>query len=501
MQSSTPVVLGIDAGTTSVKTVVFNLSGEILNIARSSVSINRGQAGEAEASMRDVWLATVETVVAAMEPLRASEVLAIGITGQGDGAWLLDASDAPLRDAVLWLDGRAVARVEEWNLDGRGAAVKQATGSSVFAGAMPVLVEELQASQPEVMATLGGQLNCKDWIRFNMVGVRATDPSEASRTYLDTATLAYSDHLLEAIGQTYLKPSLPPVRNPYEIAGTLTDAAARTLQLAPGIPVAVGLVDTAAAGVGIGALNDGDGYLILGTTGFVGVNQPSRSDLRTDLGIVLATGRGTQVLECLSPMTGTPNLDWVRGTLRVSDRDWQDVEEDARSVELGSGGVIFLPYGSPSGERAPFVDGDASAAWLGMSVTTTAAELLRSVYEGLAYSLTECIELLGLSGTVSICGGGSDSDLLCEILADVSGVTIIRQDEPEVGARGSASIALLASGHAESLAGAVAMLAPKSSSFEPDPERHRYYRRAFAVFLSTRDAIRPHWAAMRDLRL
>lgn len=500
MQSSASVVLGVDAGTTSVKTVVFSTSGEILSVARSSVRINRGSKGAAEASMDEVWQATIETVLAAMAPLQDRKVLAIGITGQGDGAWLLDADDQPLRPAALWMDGRAVARVDRWNDDGRAEAVRKATGSQLFPGALPVLIEELTQTAPEALGSVAGHLNCKDWLRFKMVGIKSTDPSEASRTYFDTASLRYSDELFAALGQDAIKNILPPVQSPYGLAGHLTDEAARVLQLKPGIPVAVGLVDTAAAGVGIGALQDGDGYLILGTTGFVGLNQPSRADLKTDLGIVLATGRGTQVLESLSPMTGTPNLDWVRKTLRVNDRDWEDVERDARSVTAGSEGIIYLPYASPSGERAPFADGEASAAWLGMSITTTAPELLRSVYEGLAYSLTECIQLLGLHDEAHICGGGSDSDLLCEILADVSGLRIVRQDEPEVGARGAASIAMFAAGHAPDLASAVADMEPATSTFEPNPENRALYRRGLTVFLNARDAIRPQWPALRSLR-
>src|SRR5690606_13116325 len=111
-------------------------------------------------------------------------------------------------------------------------------------------------------------------------------------------------------------------------------------------------------------------------------------------------------------------------------QDWETVEQDATAAAPGSDGVLFLPYGSPSGERAPFTDSAASAGWLGASVTTTRGQLLRSVYEGLAYSLVECLDALGLDGSLAICGGGSESDLLCSILADVSGLTITRQNEP-----------------------------------------------------------------------
>jgi xylulokinase len=484
-----------------VKTVGFDLDGRIVGVSRSSVRVLRGDDGRAEADMDHIWDAAAATISAVVDEVGDdAEIVAIGVTGQGDGAWLVDADGRPVRHAALWLDGRAHARLEDWRADGRADAVHDATGSPLFAGALPLLVDELDAAEPGIRARAATQLNCKDWLRFRLTGVRATDPSEASRTYLDTATGAYSESMLAALGQEDMRARLPEVLDPQSIAGHVPPAVAAALGLPAGIPVVTGMVDTAAAGVGLGVIDDGRGYAILGTTGLVGVNHASRAEVRTASSIVLATGRGTQVLESQAPMTGTPNLDWVRATLGFDDADWTVIEEQAVAVPPGSGGVIYLPYGSPSGERAPFHDADASASWLGMSVTTTAGQLLRSVYEGLAYALRECIEVLGLEGPLLVCGGGSDSDLLCAILADVTARDIVRQDEPEVGARGVAILAMTAVGLADDLADAARRLAPASRVFRPDAARVALYDEAYALFVSTRDALRPHWPSLRRLR-
>lgn len=500
MQGRTRIILGVDAGTTSVKTVAFDLGGRIVGVSRSSVRVLRGDDGRAEADMDHIWDAAAATISAVSEEIGDAEIVALGVTGQGDGAWLVDADGRPVRHAALWLDGRANARLEDWTADGRAAAVHDATGSPLFAGALPLLVEQLEETEPGTLARAATQLNCKDWLRFRLTGVRATDPSEASRTYLDTATGAYSSTLFAAVGHEGVRALLPEVLDPQSIAGHVDPAVAASLGLPAGLPVVTGMVDTAAAGVGLGVIDDGRGYAILGTTGLVGVNHSSRAGVRTPSSIVLATGRGTQVLESQAPMTGTPNLDWVRATLGFVDADWTVIEEQAVAVPPGSGGVIYLPYGSPSGERAPFHDPDASASWLGMSVTTSAGQLLRSVYEGLAYGLRECIEALGLEGPLLVCGGGSDSDLLCAILADVTARDIVRQDEPEVGARGVATLAMAAVGLADDLADATRLLAPASSVFRPDAARVALYDDAYGLFLATRDALRPHWPDLRRLR-
>lgn len=500
VQGPTKVILGIDAGTTSVKTVAFALDGRVLSVARSSVHIIRGSHGEAEADMGGIWDAAVTTIQGVVDELADCQVVAIGVTGQGDGAWFIDSAGRPVRNASLWLDGRASTRLEEWVANGRAAAMQAATGSPPFPGALPLLVEELSSSDPEFRGAVAAHLNCKDWLRYRLTGEIATDPSEASRTYLDTATGAYSAELLDRLDHGFLASVLAEVRDPQSIGGTVDESVAQALGIPAGTPVAVGLVDTAAAGVGIGVLHDGEGYAILGTTGFVGVNHASRSLVRNDGSIVLATGRGSQVLESLAPMAGTPNLDWARSTLGYEGQEWEIVEQDAAAVAPGSDGVIFLPYGSPSGERAPFSDSAASAGWLGASVTTTRPQLLRSVYEGLAYSLVECLNALGLDGSLTICGGGSESDLLCGILADVSGLTVVRQSEPEVGARGAAAIAGAAVGLFTDLESAVSALQPELTSFTPDPVRHDLYRETFATFKETRDAVRPHWESLRRLR-
>ncbi|RLP77558.1 carbohydrate kinase [Mycetocola tolaasinivorans] len=504
MQRRIPVLLGIDAGTTSVKTVVFDLAGEILAVSRSSVHLLRGDDGAVEADMDALWTATASTIRDALESPSGEDfdpdVVAIGITGQGDGAWLIDEAGRPVRPAALWLDGRAAPRVAAWEGDGRAEAVRAATASPLNSGALPVLWSELAERDPEAIARAHTHLNCKDWLRFKLTGVRATDPSDASRGFLNIGDGTYDEALLAAAADPRLRDILAPVLDPAAVGGRVTEESGREVGLPAGIPVAVGMVDTGAAGVGMGAIGDGEGYMILGTTGFVGVNQKNREALTTNLGIVLRTGRGEQVLETLVPMSGTPNLDWVRQTLDLEGLGWQEIEEEARRAGPGSGGVLYLPYGSPSGERAPFVDPNASASWLGMSVTTTSGQLLRSVYEGLAFALVECLDLLGLEEEVSICGGGSDSDLLCQILADVSGRRIRRQDAPEVGARGAASLALLASGRVETLAEAVSALASDSSVFAPNPERHDSSVRAYRTFITVRDALRPHWPAVRALR-
>lgn len=499
---SREVVLGVDGGTTAVKAVAFDLDGEVLTSHHESVPVEYGRHGEAEQDMNLIWRAVaacIRSVAGRLSPDDA--VVAIGLTGQGDGAWLIDDAGEPVRPAATWLDGRAADRVNRWARDGRSARVLEVTGTTVFGGLFPVLMEELLETDPQRAGRATTQFNCKDWIRFKLTGERLTDYTEASRSYLDVRTTeGFSTELADELGQSKLVDLLPEVRNADAPGGVLSAEAAELVGLPAGTPVGMGMIDVAVTGMGLGTIDDGQGWLILGTTGFVGTLLPSVSQRRSQNSMVLATGRGRQVLEFMAPMTGTPNLDWIRNTLGLSDVPWSEIEQRARASEPGAHGVVYLPYASPGGERAPFVDTAASASWLGMSLTTTPDDVLRSVYEGVAFSLTDCIRALDMSGDLVVSGGGFRSDLICEILADVTGQTVVRQDAPEAGARGAAVLALVSAGRFADLETASTALSCPVQSFRPNADRGLVYRATKAVYLHVREAIRPVWPVMRGLR-
>ena len=495
------VIIGVDGGTTAVKAVAFTLDGEIYASHHESVPVNYGNSGEAEQDMNLIWEAVAACLKSVAGQLDGHEIVGIGLTGQGDGLWLVDDEGEPVRPAANWMDGRAGDRVAEWTAAGKADKVLQTTGTSLFSGLFPVLLEELQEAEPETIAKAATQLYCKDWLRFKLTGERATDYTEASRTFLDVNDVAgYSTELAEALGHTEALSLLPNVRHPAGESSPLSDIAADLTGIPAGTPVGVGMIDVAITGAGLGAVENGATWLILGTTGFVGTLLPSVAERKSDLSMVLATGTDTQVLEFMAPMTGTPNLDWIKRMLSLEEAGWSEIENVAKKAGPGSHGVVYLPYASPGGERAPFLDPNASASWQGMSLTTEREDILRSVYEGVAFSLVECIQTLEVDVNLLVSGGGFRSDLLCEILADSTGLTVVRQDAPEAGARGAAVLALVSAGRFNTVEEASQALGATTETFEPNPDNREVYEAAYDLFLQTRAALRPVWPAMRSVR-
>lgn len=499
---STQAIIGIDVGTTAVKSVILSTTGLVLGSARAEVAVDRPSHNRAEQDMDLMWSTAADTITTALAEAGDVELLAVSVTGQGDGAWLVDAAGRPTGPAALWLDGRGAKRLLTWQDDGRAQAVRDITGSALFPGALPLLLEEIEAEDPQRIAASAHQLNCKDWIRFRLTGTIATDPTEASRTYLDVRTGQYSTALIDSLGHERFARLLPPVAESTTVAGTVTEEAAALTGLPVGLPVAIGMVDTPVGGLGLGVTGRGRAYAIIGTTSFVGAISTEVSASGDEPVITLSFDGHGSVLECFAPMNGTPNLDWATHTLDLAELDWDEIEAIAAEAPPGAGGVIYLPYASANGERAPFVDPDASAAWLNLSSCTTRSQMVRAVYEGLAQSLRESMDRLGIEteAIVRLSGGGAKSPTICQTLADVTGRTIERSRDAELGARGSAALALVAIGAHPDLESAMSALATDSERFHPSPATREIYDEQAAVFTATRDALRTQWSALRRLR-
>lgn len=341
-------------------------------------------------------------------------------------------------------------------------------------------------------------LYCKDWLRYQLTGNKTTDYTEASRHFLDVRTMSgYSADLARRLNLESALDLVPEILPADGLGTSVTAEAATRTGLPEGTPVGVGMIDVSVTGVGLGAVDDGDGWLILGTTGFVGVLLGSVAERRSENSMVLATGRGTQVLEFLPPMTGTPNLDWIRATLGLGDT-WVGLRSKRSQRRRVRDRVAWSICPTLPGWRARAVPGHGGVlVRMGMSVSTSRGDILRSVYEGVAFALVECAEVLGMTGDLIVSGGGFRSDLVCRILADTTGQRVIRQDAPEAGARGAAVLALLSAGAQTELKQAAEQLATDVTPFDPDPANREIYTRAHEVFIEARAGIWPVWPRMR----
>ncbi len=450
MSSGHGAFLGVDVGTSSVKAGLVGTDGRIIALVSQAVPLERGPSGRAEQDLHAVWRAVSQAIAETMAARGEAAVLAVGVTGQGDGAWFVDRDGAPVGPAATWMDGRARGLLEEWRANGNVARMEATTWSSVFPGVLPLLASWWERERPAEYARARWHLNVKDWIGFRLTGQIATDPTEAARVAMPMAQwpegpFDYDRELLADVGVASLVDRLAPILPSDAVRGEVTPDAARLTGIPAGTPVVMGVIDGVAVAMGMGATADGDGFAILGTTGSYGCVSPVRPTMDQVIGVCLPNGVGSSYHAALAPASGAPTLDWLRNLLGPG-MSFDALEELARQSPPGARGLMFLPHLSQGGERAPFVEPAMRGAAIGLTFETSRADLARAVYEGMAFVLAECLDALPPVTGIALGGGGARSTIFPEIAADVTGVPVRVMTDGESGVLGIAGLAAASTG-------------------------------------------------------
>ncbi|MBA0052354.1 carbohydrate kinase [Streptomyces sp. AJS327] len=484
------MIVGVDVGTSVTKAQLIARDGRTTpaHEARSTVYTLPGNRVEQDL---DEVLGTVVTVVRAAvadaELLGDGEpVEALALTGQGDGLWLRDADGRGVGRALSWMDGRAADVLEGWSTDGVAGRVHQRTGAGMFPGSAGPLLAHLAAHEPERLERAAVAGYCVDAIVQRLTGEITVDASDASQPFLDVAARTYDEEALDLCGLARHRRLLAEPTAPGTVLRLLPEAAAE-LGLPAGLPVSAGPFDIPACGFGSGLSAPGEGNLIIGTTLACQVlsDEPVPAAGDEPAGMLLATPYERRYLKVMPAMIGTAGLDWL---LRIL--DVRIVELDALLAQSphGAGGASALPFLSASGERAPFVDARARGRLDGLSPLTTRADLVRALCESVAYSARHCMETLGVSGTVTACGGGARSGEWARIFASVLGADLLVTDDA-VGIRGAARVAWDALGTPVD----EERWSAHRRTVTADPAAAEFYERGYAAYLRTLATARAAW--------
>ena len=351
-------VLGIDLGTSQVKALVMTPDGEILGRGRAGYRVVSPGEGLAETDPAEWWRATVAAVREALADASADvEVAAVGVDGQMHGVVLADADGAAVRPGILWLDRRAEAEAARYGE--LPAELTRPLGNQASAGMAGPMLSWLVAREPDVLRRARWALQPKDWVRMRLTGLAATDPTDASGTLLfDLARGVWADGVIAALGLPAEK--LPPVLRATQVAGQLLPGPASELGLTPGIPVAVGAADTAAAlyAADLGEGDGREGWALL-TVGTGGQWMVPEGEFRPAAGTNVFAAVGGGFYRLAPVQNAGVALDWVRGVLGVS---WQQLYDTAwRPWRADT--PVFLPY--LARERW---DPAMAGAWAGLSL-------------------------------------------------------------------------------------------------------------------------------------
>ncbi len=493
--------LAIDAGTSVLKTVLFDNRGREVSSARATIAISRPHPRYAEQSMEQVWnavLLTVELVLSQSSADRRS-IEGIVTTAQGDGVWLVDAEGLPTGPAILWNDGRATRIIERWRAQGVLDEAFRHSGSVSYPGLPNAIWRWLDRHTPERLQRSRWSLTCNGWLHLQLTGSIAADISDASNPFFDLVNRWYSPELLSLFEANAYSHLLPPVTQ--TPCSPLRAELAQHFGLTLDTPVLMAPYDIAATATGCGSIHAGDGCLILGTTicAEMIVTNPKPGSRPSGTTLALDSPHTDQrlFLRAMPTLTGCEALDWLASTLKLEGVN--ALSRLAATAPPGASNLVFLPYLSPAGERSPFLAPSARGTLLGLSLEHTGSDLARAVVEGLSFVIRECLAAASEAPPrrLTVCGGGSRSDLWCQMIADVCACEVLRPLASELGARGAFLHALAYSGTASSLAHAVSLCPVATQPFQPRPELTGHYEFLFERFLRLREQVAPTWELMR----
>jgi xylulokinase len=469
----TGLILGIDVGTTSVKAAALDLTGQAQFAFNASYPTHRPRSGHVEQDPRD-WLRLVQNVLAqASAQGNAVQVSCIGLCSQVNTHVFLGQDGQPLAPAILWQDTRAVAEAAE--LD---ASVTMAQKIAWWGAPMPidpshVLARMLWMSRhrPDVWAKTRWVVLPKDYVVFHLTGEMCSDPlSNIGLVDAKGAPISGPLDLVPGAAERIV-----PMIGPCDQAGVVGPA----LPLA-GVPVYGTTMDGWAALLGAGGAREGACVYVSGTSEVLGIT--SHQVMPTPGVIVFPSSLGLQI-HAGPTQSGGAAMAWFCQTLGLTPEQMSDlVAAHARASPT----PIFLPQ--LQGERAPLWNADLRGSFFGIDQSTTAADLCRAVYEGVAFSARHVLEALecsaALRADIITCGGGGfRSDVWNQIRANVLGRPLRRLAMNEPGILGAATLAIFGSGAFSSLADAHSALARFERVYDPDPAVGQMYDDLFGIYV------------------
>lgn len=487
-------LLGIDVGTSGTKTVLFDVSGNTIASDTQEYPLYQPENGWAEQDPEDWWNASHISIqnVIRKSGVDAIQIKGIGISGQMHGLVLLDENDRVLRKAIIWCDQRTDKECEEITSRVGAKRLIEITANPALTGFTASKILWVRNNEPQIYEKIRKVLLPKDYIRLCLTGEYATEVSDASgMQLLDVPNRCWSDEVLTKLNLD--KRILAKVYESQEVTGTVTKKAAEITGLRVGTPVVGGAGDQAAGAVGNGIVKPGVVSSTIGTSGVVFAY--------TDKVTIDHNGRvhtfchavpNTWHIMGVTQGAGL-SLQWFRNnfcneeiaTAALIDVDSYKLIDDAAALSnVGSNNLIYLPY--LMGERTPHLDPYCRGVFFGLSAKHTKRDLLRSIMEGVAYSLNNCLDIIKEMGIdikeVRASGGGGKSSLWRQIQADLFGTSINTVNSTEGPALGVAILAGVGAGLYQSVPEACDAIIKVRSKQDHDAGNHQIYKGYYKLY-------------------
>ena len=491
------VFLGIDLGTSCVKAAFLDGNGEIKGLGSADINLSLPEPGFAEQDPREWWDGARIAIAQAAEQCRGAGIKGVGISGQMCGSVLLDKEGNLIDQCIIWLDQRAERENEEVkNILGMDTILDVTANYPLVSLWTPKLLW-LRRHKPAVYGKIAHVLFPKDYLKWKLTGVLDIDVTDAPATGLfNTAKRTWEDDIFTKLD---IDRSFVPAgaSESTDIIGYVTAEAAEFLGIPKGIPVVGGGGDQMCGACGLGVVDTGIVSSTIGTSGCVFSYSPHcviDRKPRALLSYCHSVPGSWCVFGCTLMSGGS--LRWLRDTM-MPGAGYDEMTALAEKAQPGSEGLVFLPY--LNGERTPHPDPNARGVFFGLSARHGRGELIRSVMEGVAYSLCDTVGILREQNVpvseIRAAGGGAVSPLWRQIQADIFRTTVVTTNVVESPATGAAMMAAVGAGSFSSLKEASDAVVRITSRTEPNDFNMRVYEDYYETYRALYDSLQPHFTA------
>lgn len=494
--------LGIDVGTGGSRALLVDAAGRVrYSCMTAHQEMHMPRPLWAEQHPDDWWRASQEAIRGVLKEAGAdgSAVRGVSLSGQMHGLVMLNSQDSVIRPALIWCDQRSQRQVDFINATVGETRVLGCIANPVLTGfTLPKLLW-VRDNEPAAFESIRHILLPKDYVRFRLTGEFATDVSDASGTALfDVAKRRWSDEMAASLSLD--SGILPKAYESSEQTGKISKTAAEATGLAEGTPVIAGAGDQAASAIGNGIVEAGEMSCTVGTSGvvFAYLAKPAYDPAGRVHTFCHAIPGAWHVMG-VTQGAGL-SLQWFRNRFTAG-ADYDELTAEATLSPAGAQGLFWLPY--LMGERTPHLDANARAAWVGLTASHQRPDLIRSILEGVCYSLKDGLEIIAALGArpsiVKLSGGGARSPMWMKLFANIFGERVATLETQEGSAYGAALLALVGTGEYSSAAEVCRVAVKQARIEEPEPAQIGFYRERYEIYRTLYPELKPAFQAIGKL--
>ena len=481
--------IGVDLGTSAVKLLLMDETGQIKNVVSKEYPLEFPQPGWSQQAPEDWKKAVMEGIPELLTGFDGSLMAGIGCGGQMHGLVVLDENDNVIRPAILWNDGRTAKQVDYLNNIIGKEKLSALTANIAFAGFTAPKILWMREEEPENYGKIAKIMLPKDYVNYILTGVHACDYSDASgMLLLDVEHKCWSREMLDICGIS--EKQMPALYESYGCIGVVKPAVAQALGIGENVKVAAGAGDNAAAAVGTGVVGQGGCNISLGTSGTVFISSENfRVDSSNALHAFAHADGGYHLMGCM--LSAASCNKWLLEDIFGTD-DYVGEQAPITDEKLGENHVFFLPY--LMGERSHINDTNARGTFIGMTMDTTRADMVQAVLEGVAFAIRDSVEVARSLGiridSSKICGGGAKSPLWKRIFANVLHAELECLESEQGPGMGGAMLAMVAAGEYPSVQAVCDKFVKVASTVKPEPELVAKYEVRYRQFQKIYPAVK-----------